>query len=193
MRENYLASLLLLDGFAKLADFVLELRDLRFDPLVLLIQPAFVLELHGERWDVGEVVVLAATLAAPLAALITPLTTLAAPLTLAAGLASLAGELSALAAPLIVVLSTPHEASTAAERQRHVHLLVIPRDGELYASAGLLIFDSADQIVAAAYSLAIDRCDQVALAQTGASRWPGRIDLRHHRALLIALVTIIFA
>ena len=59
-----LAALLLLDRFAKLADFVLEPGYLRFNPLILLVQTALVLKLHGEGGQVREVIELAA---APLA------------------------------------------------------------------------------------------------------------------------------
>ena len=101
-----------MNDFAELANFVLELCDLRFDSLILLIEPAFVFELHGERREIGEVIMLTTALAAPLAALITPLSALVAPLALAA----LARVLSALATPLVVVLTAPHEALAASKR-----------------------------------------------------------------------------
>src|SRR5438874_732579 len=47
---------LLLDGFAELTNFVLQAGDLRFEPLILLVQPPLMFKLHGEGGQIGEVV-----------------------------------------------------------------------------------------------------------------------------------------
>ena len=133
---------MLLKCFAELANFVLQLGDLRLDPLVLFVQPAFMLKLHGEGRHVGKMVILprlAAALVAPLAALGIRTSALAAVLTT-----------SVLPAPLIVGLPTPGKAFPAAERDGDVDLLAIASDSKLSAGAGLSLFDGADQVAAVA-------------------------------------------
>src|SRR4051812_32946726 len=107
---------------------------------MLLIHPPFMLKLHGERRQIGEVVLLLAAgtiLAAGLAAGVAAATRLVAPL-------------AGLAAPAVLALSAPGEALAATERDGQVRLLVIAGNGELGTSAGLLLFDRADEIGGAA-------------------------------------------
>ena len=98
---------LLLDNFPQLAYLFLQLRDLRFDALMLLVHAALVLELHGERRDVAPVIFLIAGLAA-------------------------AGELATLlAAPLTAASLSiiPSEALATAQGDRNLDALIVAQNG----------------------------------------------------------------
>src|SRR5262245_33771864 len=173
-----------LDRFAELANFVLQPGHLRFQPLVLLIEPSLMLELHGKRRHVGEVVVWTGlAIGARLAA--TRLTTILGTV-LAARLAA-----AVLTTALVFSLPAPHEAVATAERHRQVDLLVIASHCQLRASSGLLFVDGADQIVAAADALAIDRGDEIARTKTSAGRRTGWINLRDLGALLVIVLAFL--
>src|SRR5204862_1112046 len=147
-----------LERFAELANFVSQLGQLRFDPLVLLSVSPIVFELQGVQWNV--VVVVFAGFAA-------------APATVAAALLALAAE---------------DEAVAAAEGRGDLGRLVVSQDGQLGFGTGLKFFDGRDEGRAGGNLLAVDLLNDVAGLVAGAGRGPRGMKVWHNGGALVFLV-----